>query len=229
MGLIKATIVNEDTKAVITCLFNPTEYTVAKTNSWEAKKVVGKNVPPLVFTGGGSSTMSMQLFFDVNEWQYDSAGGGAPTQPQRDGVREYIAELWKLVLIDEGKKNASTKRSRPPLCTFQWGQNWWFKAAITSLTVRYTLFREDGVPVRATADVTFQEAEDDTEQKLTNPTSHSEEGYKRREVRPMDTLASIATEEYGSPNKWRRIADANGLEDPLGLRPGQLLAIPPQS
>jgi nucleoid-associated protein YgaU len=31
---------------------------------------------------------------------------------------------------------------------------------------------------------------------------------------------------YGDSTKWRSIATANGVEDPLALRPGGLLSIP---
>jgi nucleoid-associated protein YgaU len=47
-------------------------------------------------------------------------------------------------------------------------------------------------------------------------------------VRPRDTLAGIAYEEYGDPNRWRDIATTNEIDDPLGLRPGQILVIPPR-
>lgn len=213
MALTKATITNEDTKEVIQCLFNPTEYTITKTNSWQSNRVVGKNVPKLDFTGGESRTLQMELFFDV----YEKEGGD---------VRDYINKLWKLTMTNDEKKNPKTKRSRPPLCLFQWGGNWHFKAAVTSLSVRYTLFREDGTPVRATANVTFQEAEDPNLQKGTNPTSYAEPGYKRREVRPYDSLPLIAFEEYGDASHWRRIAEANQIDDPSSIKPGQILAIP---
>jgi len=214
MGLTKATLTNVDTNDKIECLFNPTEYTIAKANSWQPKPVVGKNVPKLDFTGGGSRVLTVELFFDV----YEQTGAD---------VRDHVNKLWKLTMIDERKKNRETKRSRPPLCIFQWGGHWTFKAAITNLSVRYTLFRQDGTPVRAVASVTLQEAEDESEQPGTNPTSFAPPGRRRREVRPHDTLAIIAFEEYGDPGMWRRIAEANAIDDPLGLRPGQVLAIPP--
>ena len=214
MSLTKATLQNMDSKDKFDCLFNPTQYTVAKNNSWQAKKVVGKNVPQLDFTGGQSKTLKMQLFFDVAE--EDNAD-----------VRKAVDKLWNLVMIDETRKHPKTQKARPPLCLFQWGPNWQFIAAITALSVNYTLFKEDGTPVRATADVTFQEAEESSAQKGTNPTSYSEPGHRRREVRPRDTLALIAFEEYGDSSLWRLIAEANAIDDPLALAPGQVLAIPP--
>jgi nucleoid-associated protein YgaU len=37
----------------------------------------------------------------------------------------------------------------------------------------------------------------------------------------------IAAREYEDPAEWRRIADANGIDDPLQLEPGRRLMIPP--
>jgi hypothetical protein len=213
MGLTKATITNLDTNHKITVMFNPTEYTIAKSNTWQAKPIVGKNVPKLDFTGGGSRTLSIELMLDV----FEEKGGD---------VRVHVDKLWELTMIDEARASSATNRSRPPLCLFQWGGNWHFKAAITSLSVKYTLFRQDGTPVRAIATASLEEAADENDQPGTNPTSFSNSRMKRREVRPKDTLALIAFEEYGDSTKWRSIAEANRLDDPTDLQPGQILAIP---
>ena len=211
----KAYITNEDDGGSrIPCLFNPTEYTLSKANSWQPTPKVGKDVPDLQFAGGASSTLSLQLFFDVNE----EANGD---------VRTYTDELMALALIEPKKAHNLTRRGRPPIVVFHWGGSWSFKAVISNLTLKFTLFNAKGIPVRATADVTFTEAEDGHVQEFTNPTSYSEPGHRRREVQPRDTLASIAFDEYGDSSKWRHIADANELTDPLDLRPGQALAIPP--
>ena len=45
-------------------------------------------------------------------------------------------------------------------------------------------------------------------------------------VKRGQTLASIATQEYGDPRMWRPIADANGIDDPMRLHPGTLLVLP---
>jgi nucleoid-associated protein YgaU len=42
-----------------------------------------------------------------------------------------------------------------------------------------------------------------------------------------DTLWDIAGAEYGDPQQWRRIADANGVENPRTLQVGTVLEIPP--
>lgn len=213
MSLTKATITNLYTREKLTCLFNPTEYTVAKTNNWPSKPVIGKDVPKLDFSGGGARTMTVELMFDVFE-------------KENGDVRKHTDVLSKMTLIDQSKKNKSTKKARPPYVLFEWGENWQFKAVISSLSIRFTLFRKTGVPVRALASLTLTEAVDEADKKGTNPTSYAEPGLRRRVVRPRDTLATIAFEEYGSAGLWRAIADANHLDDPSSIEAGQVIAIP---
>jgi len=223
MTLIKATLKNQNTGDVIKFLFNPTEYTIVKTNNWSSKPNVGKNVPKRDFTGGNSRKLDMEIFLDVLESK--GADDHLETKQSAD-VRVHVNKLVELTLIDQNKKHPKTQKARPPLCLFQWGGTWSFQAIVTSLSVRYTLFHEDGIPVRATAKLTLEEAEDAQEKKGTNPTSYAEPGRKRREVRPYDTLPLIAYEEYGDPNQWRRIAEDNHLDNPFALKTGQILSIP---
>jgi nucleoid-associated protein YgaU len=46
-------------------------------------------------------------------------------------------------------------------------------------------------------------------------------------VEEGDTLTKIASQFLGSESEWRRIAEANGIDDPAQLRAGQRLSIPP--
>ena len=46
-------------------------------------------------------------------------------------------------------------------------------------------------------------------------------------VRRGDTLAAIAHVEYNDPGEWRRIANANDIDDPMSLKPGMKLLVPP--
>lgn len=47
-------------------------------------------------------------------------------------------------------------------------------------------------------------------------------------VEEEDTLSSIAEKYLGTAEAWRRIAEANSLEDEASLKPGQTLLIPPR-
>jgi len=50
-----------------------------------------------------------------------------------------------------------------------------------------------------------------------------------RVVMPGETIDGIAFSEYGDSKRWRAIADFNNLDNPLRLRIGQRLALPPLS
>jgi nucleoid-associated protein YgaU len=50
---------------------------------------------------------------------------------------------------------------------------------------------------------------------------------KIRTVLPGETIDAIAFAEYGDASRWRAIADFNHLDNPLRLRVGQQLALPP--
>jgi len=41
-----------------------------------------------------------------------------------------------------------------------------------------------------------------------------------------DSLPSVAYANYGDATRWRTIAEANGIDDPLRLRRGHQLSIP---
>ena len=215
--LVKAYIYNEDKdQKVVDCLFNPTEYSFTKTNTWDPGRIIGRDVPLVNFQGGGAMTLTLSLLFDT----YSMDG-----QPD---VRQYTEKVLNLMKIDPSLKDSKSQGGRPPRVSFRWGKYWSFKAVITSITQRFTLFMSDGRPVRATLDVTFQQVESEGTYPPTNPTSTAEV-QKVRVVRPGETVDSIAFEEYGDAARWRLIADHNDLDDPLRLRPGQRLAIPPVS
>ena len=210
--LAAATIKNLDTNEEVECVFRPKEYTRSKKNKWSTKTVTGKNVPTVEFSGGDAETLTMELFFDT----YESG---------RD-VRDYTNKIWNMMMIDEKQKGKDNK-GRPPHCEFRWGRAWSFRAVITSLSQKFTLFHMDGTPARTTLNVTFKQVVDDKKRPPQNPTTVSKPGYKTRMVREGETLDWIAYDEYKDSKLWRLLADVNGLDNPMKLEPGQVLAIAP--
>ena len=211
----KARIINLDDSSEnpIDCMFNPNEYTFSKRNTWNKEEVRGKNVPQLEFGGGDSMTLKMQLFFD--------------TYATGEDVRQKTNQIWKLMNINQNLTDMTSGKGRPPMVEFQWGSTWSFEAVITDITQRFTLFRYDGKPVRATLDVTFVQAKERGKYPGQNPTTVGQPGYKRRVVQEGDTIDWIAFVEYGDSSMWRFIADSNNLDNPAKLKPGQVLAIAP--
>ena len=219
---VKAYIYNEDKKAkVVECLFNPTEYSFSKSNTWAPGNVIGRNLPLVNFEGGGATILTVSLFFDT--YSLPQKNGAAGNHPE--DVREYTEKVFRLMNVDPSLKDSKSKTGRPPRVSFRWGASWSFKSVITKITQRFTMFTSDGKPVRATLDVDFQQVEEEGTYPPQNPTSGGE-AQRMHLVVPGETIDGIAFEEYGDAQMWRLIADYNDLEDPLRLRPGQKLAIP---
>jgi len=212
-SLTKAVIINLESGNRVECMFNPQEYTFAKSNSWKAGSRSGANMPKLEFGSGQPATLSLQLFFD----SYAAA---------KDVRKEFTDALWELMLVDASLKDKKNKKGRPPKVRFQWGAAWSFDAVLTSMTQKFTLFLPDGTPVRATVDVQFQQVKDEKLYPRQNPTSGGAGGERVWTVGEGDTLAWIAYREYGDATLWRPIAEMNRLTELRRLQPGTVLAIP---
>lgn len=209
----------DDPGQVFVFQFNPTEFSEARTVNWEPKKATLKNIPFVEYTGGNNGKISLELLLDAYE------------QPQVNhqtitDVRFFTKKLEQYLKPTVKSTNNQEKRKRPPYLLFQWGQDYQFKAVLTSLSVTFNLFLQDGTPVRARARIELLQVADE-QQPGTNPTSYARPGYKSRMVERSDSLPLIAFAEYGDPNEWRRIADANNIDDPTMLRVGDIIAIPP--
>jgi Contractile injection system tube protein/LysM domain len=118
--------------------------------------------------------------------------------------------------------------TRPPKVIFQWGPPSAFliEANISAVNVTYTRFAPDGSPVRAEVTIRLQQQPSLLGLLATNPTSAGLPGRKAHTVTSGDSLARIATDQYGAPGRWRRLAEANGIDDPLRVRPGDRVYLP---
>ncbi len=208
----KAQIVPEVGPA-LRCLFNPSELTVMKSTKWESESE-GKNAPDLQFKTGASATLSMKLFFDT-------------TREDRSVTKE-TDMLLKFMEMNSDVKGSdeSRGRTRPPWVQFQWGAWKSQKVVLEKATIKYTYFKSDGTPLRATADVKFKQFQDDSQLPLQNPTSHTPYPGRIHHVTAGETLDRIAWKYFADPTKWLLIAEANAVDNPLDLQPGRVLIIP---
>ncbi|MCI0408789.1 MAG: LysM peptidoglycan-binding domain-containing protein, partial [Acidobacteria bacterium] len=198
-------------------LFNPKEYSFTKSNSWEKQKNAGGNLPQVTFSGGEPASLTLELLFDT----YLAGGENAA-----DVREKYTKEIWNLMKVDPRLTQKKPKKARPPFVRFQWGEAWSFVGVITNITEKFTLFTSKGTPVRATLNLTIQQLRDEGTMPSQNPTSGGVGGERVWTVVEGDTLAWIASREYGDSTQWRRIAEANRLRDVRELQPGRQLVIP---
>jgi nucleoid-associated protein YgaU len=216
--LKKATITvldGADKGKVITVLFNPTEYSFERSNSYKATAVPGLASPLLQFVNGESDHLSLDLFLDDYT---DPTGPTSLQQKENDPLVKRLADISKLLEIDRDLHAPAPVR-------FNWGPLEFF-AVIEKLGRKVTMFHPDGTPARMTLSVSFKEYRT-LRQQLESPRRESADKTKRRVVVGRERLWQIASREYDDPNEWPRIADANDLDDPREIAPGDWLLIPP--
>jgi len=216
--LKKATITvleGADKGKVIGVLFNPTEYSFERTNSYKPTTVPGLGSPLLQFVNGECDQLNMDLFLDDYT---DPAGPTSLQQKENNPVAKRLSEISNLLEIDRDLH-------APPPVRFNWGPME-FTAVIEKLGRKVTMFHPDGTPARATLSVSFKEYRTLRTQ-LEEPRRESADKSKRRVVVGKEQLWYIADREYDDPNEWTRIAAANDLDDPREIEPGDWLLLPP--
>lgn len=192
-------------KEEIPVLFYPPEYTMEKSNEFANINIPGLESPLLQFVRGGLETLTLDLFFDTY------------TYKQEADVREHTDKIVNLLKIDP-------ELHAPPVLKFVWGKNN-FTCVLSRITKKFTMFRSDGVPVRATLTVTLTEYR--TETNLRERPLESPDRTKRYVLKEGDSLWFIAAQAYGDSAKWRIIAKTNRIENPRILEIGQEIIIPP--
>ena len=206
-------------QAAFDVLFNPTEYSISKSNEWKYEKVTGTTFTPPSFGGGNPRELTLNLMLD------------ASLLGKTQHVRGITDDLFKMMEVPGGSQGGSTTAA-PPFITFTWGTETTFKSVCTSLTVAYKLFRPNGDPIRADVKMTLKQAEPASTasstgaNRGTNPTTRANAGHGVHTVKDGDSLPSIAYDAYGDATTWRAIADANGIENPLHLKRGRALSLP---
>lgn len=211
MGFVKAILVVED-GLPIACQFNPSEYQVSNSVKYSEKTIPGTQASIQQFISGENPTLTMSLLFDT----YIPPSIYVPVESGVD-----VSLLTRQVVSLTHIKGSL---HRPPKVTFVWGSVT-FQGIVTSVTQKFTMFLPSGIPVRATLDVTFKSVTDRQLLGMFAPLE-SPDRTKYRVVKEGEYLWNYAWEEYDSPGMWRVIAEANGIKDPLDIRPGQIIKLP---
>jgi len=205
--------------------YNPTELSYDKSAQFAEIAIPGLDAPLQQFVRGQAEKLTLELFFDTTD---QGMGVGAVS------VTTLTDRIYQLVKIEP-------TRHAPPICTFVWNDQFpgsslgsasgnqrrnGFKCIVESVKQKFTLFSPVGVPLRATLTVTLREYKTLDDQlaqlNLTSPDRTHSHVIQRGE-----TLSGIAAQLYRQPGEWRRIAEANTIEDPRRLMAGTFLAIPP--
>jgi hypothetical protein len=209
--------------------YNPTELTFDKTAQFAEVAIPGLDSPLQQFVRGQAEKLSLDLFFDTTE---KGLGENA------DSVTQWTDKIYSLVKI------VPTLHA-PPICVLIWNDKFpgkslgslievpmagqsrhGFQCVVESVKQKFTLFSQEGIPVRATLTVALREYKT-LDQQLKQLKLSSPDRTHSHVVQDGDALWRIAARYYNNPGEWRSIAEHNGIEDPRRLTAGQFLKVPP--
>jgi nucleoid-associated protein YgaU len=207
-------VVSNDAKTDhLTFSYNPTELSTEKSAKWNRPTTTSaKSATTPQFGGSEPQSVSMEIFFDAYEDLFGDVSDDVKT-------------------LFEWLKPTSSSLSKglpcPPILAFEWGSSKIladFKGYLKHVSAKYTMFRANGTPIRATASISLEEVPDEPAGQ--NPTSGSLSSRRSHVLRDGDSLQSVAWREYGSAAMWRSLALFNGIDDPFRLEAGSSILIP---
>jgi hypothetical protein len=240
----------EETGERIACMLNPEDLVVRRLAGVRPRRSAGGVLTgagladdTLLFTGGGSTELQLNLLFDVS-----LAGSTA----RASDVRDLTYPLWQLA------ENAADEQNygRPPLVRFVWGKSWNIPGIVSAVAERLDYFAPGGEPLRSWLSMRFlrvaesissmveerralhpivvpQElAPQPTTQTGSAPSQAATPEFQVHPVAEGERLDQLEFRFYGSsghPALWRWLALLNDIADPLHIPPGTLLQIPPLS
>lgn len=236
----------EETGARIPCLLNPASVVVRRAAGVRPRFSIGGPLTgpgvsdsPLLFTGGGTTEITMDLLFDVS----------LARDPAPENVRDLTEPLWRLT--ENGTKPG--EYGRPPAVRFVWGKAWNIPGVVAAVSERLEYFTQAGTPqrswlrlrmLRITSDETEPsvsaapetgpaEPGDGTEGWGDFPTPVNESDVRRYDLvgdgEGTERPDTIAAECGFAPEDWPVIMEFSGVDDPMALEAGQTLRIPPAS
>lgn len=213
-GSSKAVFTNLDGGSDFTVQYNPKEFKLDKSVSWEETKTQGQSGNFVQFQKGAPMTASMDLYFDTTN-------SDPPGNVQTTWVEPLIYLTKATVQPGQGEAKELSKM-RPPSLLFQWG-DFNFKCVIESVNTTFLMFASDGRAVRARCTVKLKEWMETDLASSGGGDSLSSEKVELVTVQGGQTLSQVAA---STGTDMRTIAEYNNLTDPMADYTGMTFSVP---
>ncbi len=180
-------------------------------------------------------TLTFELLFDATGVIPPAAGGaldnipiagaiasafGSAKKKNASGIAQDLENFEKVVYKYHGELH------RPKQVRIDWGNGLMFEGVLTALNYQFKLFKADGTPLRATANVTFiSNVEASALVQYRN--DQSSDLTHQRTVQEGDTLPLMAHRIYGDATLYLKVAKFNNLLNFRRIQPGTQLFFPP--
>jgi Contractile injection system tube protein len=206
--------------------FNPDTLKVTYANQLKEPSGSGDQSGPQArqFVGAGTTKLAVQLYFDVTQDLGQSLPDVVDVRKLTQRVAYFITPI--------GDPPNQPKKFRPPMTRLAWG-SFQFDGIVEAMEETLELFSFEGRPLRASVTMTV------SQQKITTFTFNDAAqppGVPQRSRPPAGTqpqtaapagsnLQSLAAAQPGGAGSggWQAVAQANGIENPRVLAPGQLI------
>lgn len=146
-------------------------------------------------------------------------------------VQKYCARLLQWTYPENLAETAQCA-AEVPVLKFRWSEfslPWPLanlELVLQKVDIEFNRFTDQGRPVRATATLSCKMKVSREPVKGQNPTSGGLPDRSGFRVTEGQSIQGIARQRYGDPDRWRDVAEVNGIDDPLRIRPGDLLYLP---
>lgn len=190
-----------------TAMINPESYTQSFNVSYNEEQAPGTPEATLKYDKSTPTTIKFDLVFDATGVVNTSVSDvGSEIQKFRKVVYDYNGSIHS-----------------PNFLKLTWGNALVYECILTSMTVNYTLFNSDGVPLRAKVTVNFKEYVTPTK-----PTEDSSPDMTHvKTVVSGDLLPSMTFSVYGDEAHLLKVAEHNKLDSIISLQSGSRLYFPP--
>jgi hypothetical protein len=208
---------------------NPNSYSFNHLLNYSYQRGQGLSAGEAVYRDSSPIHLEFEFLFD---------GTGVVPKPSTLGdiplvgaIASALAPDAPFVVMNEIKNFNSLaykvvgKTHRPRYLLLVWG-SLVFPCVLSSVDYRFTLFKEDGTPLRAVAKCVFCESRPRVEVEL-EENKTSPDLTHLRDVRDGDTLPLLAYDVYGSAQLYLEVARVNKLINFRRLRSASRLSFPP--
>lgn len=230
----RVTFLIERTGDQLACLLNPESLVLRRQAGVRHREATsgqlteaGLSDRPLLFTGGGTTEVELELLFDVS-----LAGSTISAR----NVRDLTGPLWALA-----ENSDEARYGRPPLLRFIWGKTFNLPGIVVGVAERLERFTADGIPTRSWMRMRIVRVDAKALRRERRPAAASMmeaverppgegtpfQGAEVPQRHQGERLDQLALRSYGSPAYWRLLARHNNIDDPLRLSEGMQLSVPP--
>ena len=195
-------------------MINPSSFNAELSVNYSKSQAPGTVTPQLKFHNIPAGKIKFKLTFDGTGLVSTIAKA-----KKSQTVPEQIDEFRSATIQYEGSIH------RPYYLTLIWGKTI-YKGVLTGLSIEYKLFKPDGTPIRAEADVTFHTSESEAEAEKAAG-KKSPDITHLRQVKAGDRLPNMCNNIYEGTNFYIQVAKHNQVNHLRSIKPGTTINFPP--